>query len=360
MVINGNTCDPVSQIVWATEVEVKPETEYQFCAFFKNLPNCCFDRLPNVTILISGQNAITQTISTTSDPCDWQMIAQSFNSGGNTSLSISIVLDGAPGWDGNDLAIDEISLKEIPQVPNSQVAFNPNMSPDVTDPMTFFNLNATPLFQPGEDCDFFWEVCELDASGNCIPGTEVINPPLWQTIPTTFPGYVGTSTLAGSNPGRFDYNRSYRIVYGVSCPCERENRSAWIYEPNPMRIGVGSSYFMEYEKDENGMYRLVPVAGSEMDGQNKMINPADPIGLEIVPNPASNRATLNYHLDAHQAISLQLVDPQGEIVFQVPVSEQRKGNHQQELQLSELASGIYLVRMEVGNRTLVRKLVIQN
>lgn len=364
MVINGNTCDPVSNIVWATEVGVEENTVYQFCAFLKNLPNCCFDWLPHVTILISGQGAISQTISTGPDPCDWQLIAHTFNSGSNSSLNISIILDGAPGWDGNDLAIDEISLKEIPQVPNSQVMFSPNVTPDPTDPLTFFNVNATPLFPLDSGCTFSWEVCQWDpGAGSCIAGTEVINPPAWQTIPTNFPGYVGSSILAGSNPGRFDYNRSYRIVYSVVCPCETENSSAWIYDPNPMRT-METSYFMETQMDSEGNLRYVRSdreMGDVSSGQNKMIEDgAELIGLEIVPNPASNQATILYNLNSGKAVSMQLVNAEGQVVFDVPVNDQAKGQHQQKLELSDLASGIYLVRMEIGDRTLVRKLVIQD
>lgn len=357
MVINGNTCSKSSQIVWSSSVGVEEETDYQFCAFFKNLPNCCFDALPNVTVLISGQSAISQTINTGPDPCDWQLLAQTFNSGPNGFLNISILLDDAPGWDGNDLAIDEISLKEIPQVAVAQTFFNPGMAPVIGS--NLFTLNAAPLNPVGDGCDFFWEVCELDASGNCIASTVVINPSSWQTIPTTFPGYVGTSTLSGTAAGVFDGNKSYRVVYGVVCECETENRSAWIWDPTPSPNHKPGGYFLESENDAQGTWRYVP--SNQDDSQNKAISEdSDLIGLEIIPNPASNQATLRYNLASQESVSLQLVNSEGQVVFKVPVNDQQKGDHQQELELSDLAAGIYLVRMEIGERTLVRKLIIQD
>lgn len=363
MVINGNTSTQSSQAVWATQVQVTPNTQYQFCASFKNLPNCCFDKEPEVTVLISGQNAISQTISTSSGACDWQTVIQSFNSGSASAISVVILLADAPGWDGNDLAIDEISLKEIPQVAASQVAFSANVTPDPSSPFTHFNVSGMPLFAPGPDCDFFWEVCELDGAGNCIPNTTVINPAAWQTIPTNFPGYVGSSTLSGTNPGRFDYNRTYRIVYGVSCPCESENRSAWIYEPRPM-LGSARGYYLGYERDTDGNSRFVPVGEEEEITPSgllkKMKDLEGQLNLEIVPNPASDYATLSYHMDTPSEVSMQIVDPTGKVVYETPAMERSAGDHQHELQIDQFTNGIYLVRMEIGTRTMVRKLVIQN
>ena len=355
MVINGNTGTTSAQAVWATQLFVNPNTTYQFCASFKNLPNCCFDKEPEVTILLGNHSPITQTISTSSDPCDWQTVVQTFNSGSASAISIVILLDDALGWDGNDLAIDEISLKEIPQVPASQVAFSANATPDPSDPLTFFNVTASPLFTPGADCDYFWEVCELDVFGNCIPNTTVINPVPWQTIPTDFPGYDGTSTLNGSNPGQFDYNKSYRIVYGMSCACESENRSAWIYEPRSGLRTMGTSYYMGYERDTNGDYHFVKKTGE--NGENSETNE---IALEVIPNPASQRATVNYQLEQDELVTLQLLDPTGKVVYENPAQEETMGHHQKELQLGDFPSGVYLVRMEIGNRTLVQRLIIQH
>lgn len=109
---------------------------------------------------------------------------------------------------------------------------------------TSFNITATqPSITFSNACGYFWQVCELDANNNCIPGTTVINPSQWWTYPsTTFSGYNGTSSLSGSSPGKFDINKKYRITYGVWCECMDWNQNSWIYNPT---LRTGSVNFTE-------------------------------------------------------------------------------------------------------------------
>ena len=230
MVVDGMTQQSGSKEIYKTSVGLDKDKEYRFCAYFKNLPTCAFDIEPTVTIHVSGSPPFTQTISAGSGACDW--VEVSFPLATTlANTSIAIFLDETGNGDGNDLAIDDISIQEIEEVPFAWVDFNLDMVE--TGPSTFELTASYPGYPNPENCFSWWSVCELDETLTCIPGTEVINPPAWWTYPTphSFEGYVGTSTLIGTSPGVFQLGRSYKITYGAWCDCMGWNEKSMIYIP---------------------------------------------------------------------------------------------------------------------------------
>lgn len=151
-------------------------------------------------------------------------------------LTTEIWLDETGAGDGNDLAIDDLSLQEMQQAGNSFVQLN-IASANMT--ATTYELTATPA--NGQPYSYYWEVCEVDGSGNCLPATQVMNPPQWWVLgANNFKGYSGTSTLAGSNPGLFTIGKKYAIKYGVFGLCTSWTESRWyfsfVYGQSKMRV----------------------------------------------------------------------------------------------------------------------------
>lgn len=73
------------------------------------------------------------------------------------------------------------------------------------------------------------------------------------------------------------------------------------------------------------------------------------IPLTAQPNPITDELTLTYELPAEAQVQMQLVDMMGRPVRQIlPTSHRKAGSHEMQVDLSELASGMYTVILQVG------------
>lgn len=275
MVINGKTTQPMGtkSVIWRETIPIKDgASEYQFCANVKNLPQCTFDIKPKIEVKFSSGNTTLGTIgpivvnvpSSAADACIWQLISGTVNvPTGVTSLRIDILLaEDGPG-DGNDLALDDISLQRKTPVPTPYVLPLNHHPFDVpgTD-TTHYTIKVD--YPPGlpstspPNCGYSWEVCQITGPGGAIvAGTLQSNPSAWWTFPSStfsdFQGYNGTSTLSplvppppgGANPGRFEYGKWYRITFTVACDCLSRTKSVseWMdsapmpgIKPSPQKV----------------------------------------------------------------------------------------------------------------------------
>ena len=280
LAVNGETMQTstANNVIWRGQpLPLEVDSLYKFCAYLKHLPQCCFDIVPKYSVQIYQEapgsvwtNLIPWTTfvysGTNSPPCDWELISGTFTAI-SENVAIRILLDEQGIGDGNDLAIDDISLQKTQQTPKQYTMCDITPS-NVTS--TGFNVTATQpnlpsghsFDWPNGDCGYAWSVCELDNNYNCIAGTAVFNPSGWWTYPsTTFPGYDGTSTLSGSAPGIFDINKRYRISYGVWCDCLSWNSSSWIWDP-----GTGKKSAPIFIEDKD--YKLPPETIKEIMKRN--------------------------------------------------------------------------------------------
>lgn len=242
MVVNGKTGQAAQAVIWEQTITgLASNTPYRFCVQMKNLAQCAFDVAPTVEVQFSsGGGPITQTISTGGGACDWELLSATITPN-STTLNIKILLDETPLGDGNDLAIDAVSLYETPPLAQTYRDFTyAVLSMDAT--TQTYSIQATPVAPLPDGCEYFWEVCETSCpgscvdcnSGECVPGTKVSNPSQWWTGGTTdFAGYNGTSTLSGTAPGVFQYGKRYMIKRGVYCDCNAWSESRWCFEYDP-------------------------------------------------------------------------------------------------------------------------------
>jgi hypothetical protein len=85
------------------------------------------------------------------------------------------------------------------------------------------------------------------------------------------------------------------------------------------------------------------------------------IGLRvtpIVPNPATTKAHFSYTINADENVLIQIFDQSGNMVKTVFDGPADQGEHDVNLDLSGLKSGIYLVRIQAGPDVNTIKLVI--
>lgn len=370
--VNGATGLSGSRTAWYQVVNVERGKNYKFCADMKNLPQCGFDVKPRVNVLFSvpGFNINNQVINVPSGACNWLSVNQVITTPAGTgtfSMSITITLDETGIGDGNDLAIDNITLVEISQTPLTEVLFNLSFI-NITG--TTFGLSANPLSPLGRDCGYYWEVSEVDANYNTIPGTAVYNPSQWWVPnPNTFNGYVGTSTLIGNNPGIFQLNRRYRVVYGRWCACSAWNSYAIILDPmnfngspGSIRIIKDDKYLVNPSLITEAMSLGYNRAGEEarQSGETtfekKQETIADaPVSLQIFPNPVDEQLTvmLPAKTERGQLIVFNLLGEQIQTVA-VEANATRKI-----IETGGLASGTYIIKFKSskGNFIAIEKFV---
>lgn len=78
----------------------------------------------------------------------------------------------------------------------------------------------------------------------------------------------------------------------------------------------------------------------------------------VFPNPASQRATIQFALGRPASPQLALFDALGREVRRLALPTHRTGIHEHEMDIAGLASGTYLLRMEVAGDTYTRSLVV--
>jgi hypothetical protein len=177
---------------------------------------------PRIDIRVNGGSPATTVISqNASNGCDWKLESRGMSTSG-ALLNLEILLDETTAGDGNDLALDNISLQELVPASASEVLVNVASSNVTT---ATFNITATP---PAQVHNFVWDVCEVNPTGACVAGTQVSNG--WTTPgPTQFPGYVGTSVPNGVGPGVFQVQKKYRAIYTVFGECTAPTSSTWYF-----------------------------------------------------------------------------------------------------------------------------------
>ncbi len=243
LIINGWTNNSSApSLVWSQNVNVpfsKKEETYYFCSWFKDLKQCCFNKQPNITLQtkagssVKNQNA---TISTGAGACDWQLVSSEIIvPPGTSTVNLSILLDGTVIGDGNDLAVDDISLTKKPNLPTGETQFLFGQA-TYTD-ATHYTVTATPGKPQKPDCKYIWTVVELDASNNPILSTKrTWTIPPANTGTFVFGGFPGAS---GSSPGVFEVGKTYEFSYRAECDCSNPQTTPqryWIGFPSNNRM----------------------------------------------------------------------------------------------------------------------------
>ena len=330
MLVNGRTNLSGKKVIWRNSYTLDEKKDWVFCVNLKNLPACGFDILPKIEILAGGTVLNTATINVDpNDPCAWQLVSTPFSTVGNTgpvAYTFKIRLAENEDGHGNDLGIDEISMREDIPASAPSAAFTYQME---NIDSNFYHVNATPPFI-GDDCQYSWSVCELDGAANCIAGTEMSYPG-WQNAPgdESFSGYEGTSTYHPSLPkGIFEYGKRYRITFTLNCSCSDEVSSS-------ETVGSMSA-------------RLANPSLGQQESLEK---------TRIYPNPARDNFTIEIPTDFDGVVQVLLMNANGQTVMSKSLEG---GQRTWEVALPNIAEGVYLVQLTSGEYRKTQKLIVQH
>ncbi len=219
----SNTIPP-TKIIWEQTIDIEDWKGYKFCMKVKNLDQCGFNVTPKIEVQFSMLfGDITEVISVSSNECEWQEISKSLDLWGyGNSLTIKIILDQNEFGDGNDIAIDDISLIQLERCPVESAVFDFNTITPHPTVSGAIGISATADIVP--PCEFvWWEICEIEMStGNCKPNTKLNG--VWWDVTTNFFGYTGTNIQGDTDvAGIFKAGKLYKITRGTWGEC-----NSWI------------------------------------------------------------------------------------------------------------------------------------
>lgn len=331
MVVNGRTNLSGQKVIWRNSYTLEPDREWAFCVKFKNLPACAFDILPEVEIMAGSTILNTVTINTdAADPCDWMLVSTPFSTAGNsgnTAYTFKIRLKENKMGDGNDLAIDDVTMREEGPVAAPSTSFA--LSPSQIGPTNFSVEASHPAVDAG--CSYAWSVCEIDSTLDCIAGTELTHSS-WQNAPQdeTFNGYEGTSTWHPNLPnGTFTYGKRYQFTYTAMCPCSGSVTESQILTAVPSAKMTAPTQGLSGELDQ----------------------------VQLYPNPAKGNVTIELPTATKTPLQLQVMNATGQVVL---AKELAPGQQSWNVALPTLSEGVYLLQMQLNNTQRTEKLVVRH
>jgi hypothetical protein len=83
--------------------------------------------------------------------------------------------------------------------------------------------------------------------------------------------------------------------------------------------------------------------------------------IKVFPNPANNKVTIQYNLLENSNVKIELYNIIGESLKTIlPLTEQSNNNYSYTVQLNDLTTGMYFMKLKINNSESIIKLVISN
>ena len=115
---------------------------------------------------------------------------------------------------------------------------------------------------------------------------------------------------------------------------------------------------MTLQPGQYGVYTSRKIAAPAGTTLSTRAQDAAVLQLSAAPNPASGTTAVRYALPAAATASLSLQNVLGQTVRQLPAQRQTAGPQSQELSLQGLAPGLYLLKLQAGERTQTTRLQV--
>jgi Secretion system C-terminal sorting domain len=390
LIVNGQTQqnNNSNNVIWQTEqpIQVEQDSQYKFCAFVKHLPQCCFDITPKIKIQVKHQGNSWVNLQDWSPlsytgqdvaPCDWEQVGGTFFAV-NSKVRIRILIDEQGNGDGNDLALDDISLMKLPK-PDFYIKVD-DTAP--TDPLvinaSIFEHTSTDDLLPDDSCKYVWAIAEIIGI-NPIQldwSQSILNGWFGGTSPNINNNWGLTTNFPGiSIPGG---EKMYRVYFGiVDCECtanksvyalagggegyrsknEQYLASKYQSEEEKMLADFYLNKIVEMGRNNTDKKQIIDEINSELEFgafkdkfrsdshnvnvkmQSSQVNNEG--NIRIYPNPFSNEFTVSFD-GAIKEISLYGSTGKN---F-TSLIKQERGVNSINIDGSELPVGIYFVRME--------------
>ncbi|MDQ1264926.1 MAG: hypothetical protein QG635_76, partial [Bacteroidota bacterium] len=123
-------------------------------------------------------------------------------------------------------------------------------------------------------------------------------------------------------------------------------------------VGFTSSTGNSYENHDILSWWFCPVGGADsIIGVKDLENPAG-ISLNISPNPAGAEAKIEYYLDKPEHVNITLVDMLGSEIAIIESGIAQIGFNRSYINLTDIPTGVYIIKLQTEDKSLAAKLVI--
>ena len=256
------------------------------------------------------------------------------------------------GLSASSTGCDSITINWTSQSGGAVIEYGPGpLSPGAG---TFVTATSWPYtitgLTPGTDYDIrVADTCDNDTS-SFISITETT-----ATGPLPTASFIIDSAVVSNG-------NVYEVYVDASSSSNADSYS-WNYG-NGMGSGVQDTG--SYSQADNGIQSITLVVSNACGSDSITINTLVNISLDenllerslrVYPNPAQQEVNVSFNSDGHEAI-LRLTDMQGSEVSRIK-EENLEGEFTRQLDVSKLASGVYMLEIEAGKTKVLRTLHIR-
>jgi hypothetical protein len=178
----------------------------------------------------------------------------------------------------------------------------------------------------------YWQGPMLGPINLTVPATVVVSRLRSQSVPDTAP------------PGVYTY-RGYVGIYSAA----RWDSSSFTYTKSTARDGGTTMSYWANSGESFEPYLTVPAASSQPSAFSLK---------SVCPNPFNPATAISYELPTASYTSLKVYDVSGRMVANLVDGWQEAGSHQATFNGSRLSSGLYFVKMQAGDYSAVKKMVL--
>lgn len=129
-----------------------------------------------------------------------------------------------------------------------------------------------------------------------------------------------------------------------------------ILEPHSFDLSeyVGQNVYIAFlhDSDDDESLQIDDILITKAAEPSSLVNiDENKFRMEVYPNPVDQFMFLNFQLEQRQNVSYSIFSTQGKLVYSSEMSEYTSGLQSERLDLSNLSSGNYVVRLNVGGIT---------
>lgn len=190
-------------------------------------------------------------------------------------------------------------------------------------------------------------IAQLNVDSLCFPGTGIGD----TTLGYFYIANQGPNDLSLSNWQFSSADFSIGPIFSLDIPKDSARRVAVLYHPTV--LGLSGPQTLTFSTNDPQLAS----ATVNLHGSGVIVSTDDPIdrGISIAPNPSEGHFKIRFPEGELPVGELKVLDIKGSLVRQL----QLEGTYELNLDLTGFTPGAYFLQLELGDRVVTRKLVIQ-
>lgn len=92
---------------------------------------------------------------------------------------------------------------------------------------------------------------------------------------------------------------------------------------------------------------------------DELLNNGNSWMASVFPNPTMNTLNISYNITQSDEVSVSVYDLGGKVLIEKHYGKQSQGSHQHELDMTELPNGSYMIKLQGGRNSIIKKVIKQ-